>query len=103
MNFRIAYLTAALVAIISAPVHAAGCPGFMGKGVTVKGEVIEHMTGAGMLKIQTGECGKITVGIPATTKAELDAYYKACPKGTFALAEGDVLLSILQAKELDCL
>lgn len=83
--------------------HAADCPGLSDNNVSVTGTVIEHMAGAGMLKIETKECGKITVGIPAQTKDELKLYFKECALGTMAIAEGDSIVGILEAKDLGCL
>ena len=92
-----------VVGAASTTAHAADCPGLSDKNVSVMGTVIEHMTGAGMLKIETKECGKITVGIPAQTKDEMALYFEECELGAVAIADGDSILGILEAKELGCL
>lgn len=88
---------------MSTAAHAADCPGLSDKNVSITGEVIEHMKGAGMLKIKTKTCGKLSVGIPAKNKSELEGYLKECSLGTLAMVKGDTVIGILEAKVLACM
>ena len=104
MSLRALYLTILVAACAPSTISfAAACPALSDKNVSVTGKVIEHMTKAGMLKIESKECGKITVGIQAQSKDELKFYYEECALGTLAVAEGNTIIGILEAKDLGCL
>ncbi|MEC9344318.1 MAG: hypothetical protein VYD64_10795 [Pseudomonadota bacterium] len=81
----------------------AACPGLAESGVSMTGEVIEHIKGAAMLKIQTLDCGKITVGIPAESHEELALFFEECEIGAAAFINGRTVIGILEASELNCL
>ena len=104
MNLRTYFLLLAVASVAWAPAAHAKCPKmFSDAGISIMGTVIEHMKSAGMLKIETKGCGKITVGIPAQTRTELGVYYDECKVGSLAAIEGDMIMSILEAKKLSCL
>ena len=103
MNLRTCCLLLAMTAVAGTGAHATDCPGlFSDTGVSITGTVVEHMEGAGMLKIETEECGKISVGIPAQNKEKLGHFYEECPLGSMASVDGDTTMSILEATELSC-
>lgn len=104
MFLRACCLTLAIFAgAPSTTAHAAKCPGLSAKDVTISGKVTEHLKGAGMMKIETKDCGELTVGIPAKNATELKSYLEECPMGSLALVTGDSIIGILEAKELGCL
>lgn len=96
-------LTLTVSGLVSGAHAGEACPGFSDQGVTIIGTVTGHETGAAMLKLDTPECGPITVGIPAQTHAEAAQYFEECPVGAVAMAIGDTIIGILQAEELTCL
>lgn len=102
MNLRAFFLFLVATTISWGTSAQAKCPGFSDADLSIDGTVIEHMKGAGMMKIKTRECGNITVGIPAQSKAELELYYFECEMGSLAVVEGDMIIGIMQAKILGC-